>query len=92
MSTSISKLPKLSTRVLDVVALRGGQALPCLMVGGHGLERGVAHAGGRRVGGQQLVVPGLKAPVIEPAGQIAETVLDRVPQLVHDVAVDTRRR
>ncbi len=42
---------------VHVVVLRGGQALPCLMVGGHGLERGWAHAGAGRLGERQLVIP-----------------------------------
>ena len=79
-------------RVLHVVAQRGGQVLPCLMVGGHGPERGRAHAGASRVGEQELVVPVLQAPRSEPAHQVAETGLDRVPQLVHDVGVETRWR
>lgn len=53
-------------RVLQVVILQGGHTVPRLVVGSDGLERETAHAGGRRVVEQQLVVPGLQAPRREP--------------------------
>src|ERR1019366_5284752 len=65
-------LPSASTRVLHVVVLQGGHALPGLVVGRHGLERGMAHTRGRRVVEQQLVVPWLQAPRREPGGEVAQ--------------------
>ncbi len=68
--------------------------MACVMVGGKGLERAMAHSGLRRVGEEQLVVPRLKAPVREPAHEVAKGVLNGVPECVDDVRgdADWRRR
>src|SRR6266536_785383 len=75
-------------RVLQVIAAGSGQAVAHVMVGGKGLERGMAHPGLRRVREEQLVVPRLKAPVGESAHEAAQGVLHAVPDGVDDVGVD----
>jgi hypothetical protein len=79
-------------RVLQAVAQRDGQAVPGLVVRGDVGERGVPHPGRRRVSEQQLVISRHKPTVSKPHDQIAELVLHRVPQLVHDVTIDPGRR
>ena len=79
-------------RVLHVVALQGGHAVLCLEVGCDVRERGMTHACGRRVVEQPLIVSRLQASGCEPGRQVAQAVLDRIPELVHDVAVNARRR
>jgi hypothetical protein len=58
-------------RVLQGIAVGGGQAVACVMMGGKGLERGMAHPGLGRVREEQLVVPRLEASVREPAHEVA---------------------
>jgi hypothetical protein len=77
-------LPRLSSRVLQVIAMGCGQTVACALVGGKGLERGMAYSGLRRVGEEQLVVPRLKAPVREATHEVAKGVLNGVPECVDD--------
>ena len=73
------------------VAIIGGGIYAALITPPNATTTRVAHAGGRRVVEQHHVVPRLQAPGSEPDGQVAQAVLDRVPQLVHDVSVNARR-
>lgn len=86
-------LPSASTRAYCTLSpCRAGMPCRAWRSATTSSNEGMAHVGGRSVVEQQRVVPGCSRRASEPGGQVAQAVLDRIPQLVHDVAVDTCRR